>query len=76
MFFLTELQNRPDGITNSSIKGYPTFATGLAQFIARASVAITTTDFTGVALTLQDEHGNILKNEFFETKYVDGTPIE
>lgn len=70
MYFLTELQNRPDGITNSSIKGYSSFATGLAQFYARASVAVTTTDFTGVALTLQDAQGNIVKNEFFETLYV------
>ena len=69
MYFLTELDNRPDGITNSSIKGYSSLATGLAQFYARASVAVTTKDFTGVALTLQDAHGNIVKKELFETQY-------
>lgn len=27
-------------------------------------------DYLEVALTLQDQHGNILKNEAFETQYV------
>lgn len=37
-------------------------------------VAVTTTDYLGVALTLQDEDGNILLNERFNTQYE--TPTE
>ena len=69
MYYLTELQTRPDGIVNSTIKGYSSLAVGLAQYYSRASVAVTTEQYTGVALTLQDQNGGIVKNEFFETQY-------
>lgn len=70
-YFLTELQSRPDGIVNSSIKGYSSLAVGLAQYYSRASVAVTSEQFTAVALTLQDQYGAIVKNENFDTLYTE-----
>lgn len=69
--FLTELQSRPDGIINSTIKAYSSVAVGLSQYYSRASVAVTSTSFTKVALTLQDADGNIIENKRFETLYVE-----
>ena len=44
-------------------------AMGLALYYQRAAVAVSTTDYLEVALTLQDQHGTILKNEAFATQY-------
>ena len=67
--FLTELQKRPDGIINSSVTARSSLAMGLALYYDRASKAVTSTQFTGVALTLTNENGDILENNFFETMY-------
>ena len=67
--FLTELQSRPDGIINSSITSRSSLATGLALYYERASKAVTSTQFTKVALTLQDADGTIIENRTFETMY-------
>ena len=69
MYYLTELQTRPDGVVNSTITARSSLATGLAYFYQRAAVAVTTTDYPAVALTLQDQYGNIIKNERFDTQY-------
>ena len=68
-YFLTELQTRPDGIVNSTITSRSSLATGLALWYNRASFAVTTKDFTAVALTLQDQYGTIIENKLFETQY-------
>lgn len=68
-YFVTELQKRPDGIINSTITTRSSLALGLALYYQRAAVAVTTTDYLGVALTLQDEDGNIVLNEHFTTQY-------
>ena len=68
-YFVTELQRRPDGIINSTITTRSSLANGLAYYYQRAAVAVTTTDFLAVALTLQDQNGSILKNECFDTLY-------
>lgn len=68
-YFVTELQARPDGIINSTITSRSSLATGLSLYYQRASAAVTSTQFTGVALTLQDEQGTILLNEHFDTIY-------
>lgn len=68
-YFITELQNRPDGIVNSTITTRSSLATGLSYYYDRASKAVTNTDFLSVALTLQDQHGNIVLNEEFDTLY-------
>ena len=69
-YFITELQARPDGIVNSTITARSSLAMGLAYFYQRAAVAVTSEQFTGVALTLQDQDGNILLNQHFDTLYV------
>jgi N-acetylglucosamine-6-phosphate deacetylase len=69
MYYLTELQTRPDGVVNSTITARSSLATGLAFFYQRAAVAVTTTDYPAVALTLQDQYGEIIKNERFDTQY-------
>lgn len=68
-YFVTELQARPDGLVNSTITSRSSLANGLALYYDRASKAVTSTQFTGVALTLQDETGNILLNDHFDTEY-------
>jgi len=68
-YFVTELQARPDGLVNSTITSRSSLANGLALYYDRASKAVTSTQFTGVALTLQDENGNILLNDHFDTEY-------
>ena len=70
-YFVTELQARPDGIINSSITTRSSLATGLSLYYTRAAAAVTSTQFTGVALTLQDEQGTIILNEHFETEYAE-----
>ena len=67
--FLTELQKRPDGIVNNTIITRSSLATGLAFYYQRAAVAVTTKDYQWVALTLQDEEGNIIENKRFDTLY-------
>ena len=67
--FLTELQKRPDGLINSSVTARSSLATGLALYYDRASKAVTSTQFTGIALTLTDEDGNIIENKRFDTLY-------
>ena len=68
-YFVTELQARPDGIINSTITTRSSLATGLSYYYTRAAAAVTNEQFTGVALTLQDQNGNILLNEHFDTIY-------
>lgn len=70
MYYITELQSRPDGIINATITARSSLAMGLAYFYQRAAVAVTSEQFTGVALTLQDQDGNILLNQHFDTLYV------
>lgn len=68
-YFVTELQTRPDGIVNSTITARSSLALGLSLYYDRASKAVTSEQFTGVALTLQDQDGNIILNEHFDTIY-------
>lgn len=69
MYFITELQVRPDGIVNSTITGRSSLAMGLAYYYQRAAVAVASEEFLSVALTLQDAEGHIRLNECFETQY-------
>lgn len=74
-YFITELQTRPDGIINNTITTRSSLAMGLAYYYQRAAVAVSTTDYLAVALTLQNQNGEIVKNECFETQYIT-TPTE
>ena len=67
--FLTEIQNRPDGLANSTINAYSSAAVGLASWYQRAAVAVTTKNFTSVILTLISEDGNIMMHETLQTQY-------
>ncbi len=67
--FLTELQTRPDGIVNSSVTARSSVAAGLSLYFDRASKAVLSVQFTKVALTLEDQDGNILENRAFDTLY-------
>ena len=69
MYYLTELQTRPDGIVNSTVTARSSLANGLAFYYQRAAVAVTTKDYTAVALTLQDQYGRIIENKCFDTQY-------
>jgi len=73
LYFVTELDKRPDGVVNNSITARQTLASGLSLYYQRASVAVMTDAYTGVALTLQDEEGTILLNERFNTSHVEPT---
>ena len=66
-YFITELDARPDGIINSTLTTRSSLATGLSLYYTRAAAAVTSEQFTGVALTLQDEQGTIILNEHFDT---------
>ena len=68
-YFITELDARADGIINNTLTSRSSLANGLSYYYDRASKAVTSTQFTGVALTLQDETGNILLNDHFDTEY-------
>lgn len=68
-YFVTELDARPDGIINNTLTSRSSLANGLSYYYDRASKAVTSAQFTGVALTLQDENGSILLNEHFDTIY-------
>jgi len=70
MYYVTELQSRPDGMVNSTLTARSNFGLGLSLYFDRASKAAASTDFTSVALTLQDQDGNIVKNEQIPTLYV------
>lgn len=67
--FLTELQTRPDGIVNNSVTLRSSVAAGLSLYFDRASKAVVSEQFTKVALTLEDQDGNIIENRAFDTLY-------
>lgn len=69
MYYLTELQTRPDGIVNATQTARSSLALGLAYYYQRASVAVATKDYPAVALVLMDQYGTIIKSERFETLY-------
>ena len=75
-YFITELQTRPDGIVNSTITTRSSLANGLAYYYQRAAVAVTNKDFTSVALTLQNQDGEIIENKRFDTLYEEGDSVE
>lgn len=68
-YMLVEIQNRPDGISNTSINSYSSFSVGLATYYQRAAAAVTTKDYTSVVLTLTSQDGDIVEHKKFETEY-------
>lgn len=70
-YFIIELQKRPDGIVNSTLTTRSSLATGLSLYYDRASKAVASKDFLSVALTIQDENGNIIENKLYDTDYIE-----
>lgn len=68
--FLIELQIRPDGVVNSSINSYSTFAATMGMFYQRCAAAVTSTQFISVTLIVIDERGNTYENRNLSTNYV------
>lgn len=73
MYYVIEFDNRPDGITNSDMKGYQSFASAMAYYYQRCAVAVATELFTSVALTVITNDGEIIENKVLGTSY---TPQE
>lgn len=67
--FLIELQNRPDGITNSSINSYSTAAITRSNFHQRVASALTSTQFVSVYLCVITEEGSLLESQYVITQY-------
>ena len=67
--FLIELQNRPDGITNTSINSYSTEAITRANFHQRVAAALTSTQFVSVYLEVLTEEGSRLEQRYVITQY-------
>ena len=67
--FLVELQNRPDGITNSSINSYSTAAITRAAFHQRVASALTSTQFVSVYLCVITDEGALLESQYVTTQY-------
>lgn len=72
--FLIELDNRPDGETNSSIVGYSTTPIALAEFYKRCGVAVATTLFTSVVLEVCTAEGKVIDRKIIQTQYVPPEP--
>lgn len=72
--FLVELQIRPDGVVNTSINSYSTFAVTMGMFYQRCAAAVTSTQFTSVTLIVLDERGNLFENRNLTTSYVPPAP--
>lgn len=70
MYYVIEFDNRPDGITNSDMKGYQSFASAMAYYYQRCAVAVATELFTSVALTVITNDGEIIENKQLATSYV------
>ena len=71
--FLIELQSRPDGIVNSTINSYSSFAITMSMFYQRCAAAVTSTQFTSVTLIVVDAHGNTFENRELDTNYIPPT---
>jgi hypothetical protein len=69
MYYVIKLENRPDGITNSTMESRQAFATAMSLFYSWASTASATELFTSVALTVMDNNGEIIENKLIPTAY-------
>lgn len=70
MYYVIEFDNRQDGITNSEMKGYQSFASAMAYYYQRCAVAVATELFVSVALTVINNDGEIIENKQLATSYV------
>ena len=71
-YFIIELQNRADGVTNvQSIVTRQTLASGLSYYYDRCSKMAGTELYPTVTLMLIDNTGKIYENKYLTTAYVE-----
>ena len=75
-YFIIELDNRTDGLTNVTTTGRSNLQMGLSFFYERLSKMAADTTFTAAHLLLVDEQGVIVKKEDIATAYVPPTETE
>lgn len=69
-YYIVELQNRADGLTNSTITQRSSLANALSYYYERKSKLIPNTEFVSAVLTLIDNEGNTIEvAELIETQY-------
>jgi len=60
-YFIIELQNREDGIVNSSLTGRSTLSAALSYYYDRKSKMIATEVYPSVCLSVIDSDGNTIE---------------
>lgn len=69
-YYIVELQNRADGLTNSTITQRSSLANALSYYYERKSKLIPNTAFVSAVLVLIDNEGNTIEEaELIETQY-------
>jgi len=69
-YYIVELQNRADGLTNSTITQRSSLANALSYYYERKSKLIPNTEFVSAVLMLIDNEGNTIEEaELIETQY-------
>lgn len=71
MYYIIELQHRPDGIINSTMEGRQSKNSALSYFHDRFSKMALTTLYKSVSLLLVDENGNVLEHKIVETMWAE-----
>ena len=74
-YYIIKLENRPDGVTNSSMDARQSFASAMSLFYNYASKASATELFTSVVLTVIDNNGQIIENKVIPTAYNPNTEV-
>lgn len=74
-YYIIKLENRPDGVTNSSMEARQSFASAMSLFYNYASKASATELFTSVVLTVIDNNGQIIENKVIPTAYNPNTEV-
>ena len=72
--FLIELQNRPDGLVNSTITSYSSDVTTLSMFYQRIAAALVNTTFLSVTLMIIDQNGTVMESRNITTQYTPPSP--
>lgn len=72
MYYVIELDHRPDGVINSAITAKNGFASGMSFFHDRVSKGYASEQFTKVYVTIMDENNEIVSQEAVNTSYAGG----
>ena len=69
-YYVSEIQNRADGVNNQSATMRQKLSTGLQLFYERCAATVQTQQYPTATLMLIDSEGGIYKNERIVTSYV------